>query len=85
MLPPSVTDGDSDCQSPTGGAKPVPMLDAEPRALTRLAEKNGDREARSTLKRGVSGTGARKAKPEIAPTLAFWAKKIPTDKGWDFG
>jgi hypothetical protein len=22
--------------------------------------------------------------PETAPTLAFRAKKIPTDKGWDF-
>jgi hypothetical protein len=21
--------------------------------------------------------------PETAPVLAFWAKKIPTDKGWD--
>lgn len=24
-------------------------------------------------------------RPETAPTLAFRAKKIPTDKGWDFG
>jgi hypothetical protein len=24
----------------------------------------------------------KRPRPEIAPTLAFWAKKIPTDKGW---
>ena len=23
--------------------------------------------------------------PETAPTLGEWAKKIPTDEGWDFG
>lgn len=32
--------------------------------------------ARVTLKR---------PRPETAPILAFQAKKIPTDKGWDFG
>jgi hypothetical protein len=26
----------------------------------------------------------KRPRPEIAPTLAFWAKKIPTDKGWVF-
>jgi hypothetical protein len=27
----------------------------------------------------------KRPRPETAPTLAFRAKKIPTDKGWDFG
>lgn len=27
----------------------------------------------------------KRQRPETAPTLAFRAKKIPTDKGWDFG
>jgi len=26
----------------------------------------------------------KRRRPETAPTLAFRAKKIPTDKGWDF-
>ena len=41
---------------------------------------------RKRLKTGVAGTVALKRQiPETAPTLALRAKKIPTDKGWDFG
>jgi hypothetical protein len=45
-------------------------------------EKNGEmRTGNGKFRRGV----LKRQRPETAPTLAFRAKKIPTDKGWDFG
>ncbi len=45
-------------------------------------EKNGGMRAwNGNFGRGV----LKRLRPETAPTLAFQAKKIPTDKGWDFG
>ena len=44
-------------------------------------EKNGGMHAENDdFRRGV----LKRPRPETAPTLAFRAKKIPTDKGWDF-
>lgn len=45
-------------------------------------EKNGGMRA----EKGNFGRAMlKRPRPETAPTLAFRAKKIPTDKGWDFG
>jgi hypothetical protein len=44
-------------------------------------EKNGEMRAwNGDFRRGV----LKRQGPETAPTLALRAKKIPTDKGWDF-
>jgi hypothetical protein len=45
-------------------------------------EKNGGMRAwNGDIRRCV----LKRPRPKTAPTLAFRAKKIPTDKGWDFG
>ena len=44
-------------------------------------EKNGGKRAwNGDFRRDV----LKRQRPETAPTLALRAKKIPTDKGWDF-
>ena len=45
-------------------------------------EKRGWKQAKN---RHIGRLALTRPRPETAPTLAFRAKKIPTDKGWDFG
>jgi len=55
-----------------------------------LNAQEGSREQREKNGGKCAGNGnfgrcvLKRPRPETAPTLALRAKKIPTDKGWDF-
>lgn len=62
------------------------MLKVGPRTLTRPAEINDRQRGRKCVGAGpFGGLALTRTMPETAPTLALWAEKNPTDKGWVFG
>ena len=55
------------------------VLNAQEGRREQREEIGAERAWNDTFGQGV----LKRPTPETAPVLAFWAKKIPTDKGWD--